>query len=115
MHHRLTYVSNIVKQSVGRNLDPSILSTKMQSLELAYGSQIHKLGEPPRDILWRATLESGIPHLAFLGPPVASCYACDGQLQTHNPPTSILCYELDGPIPALKITLRCGTCGLNYR
>lgn len=115
LHHRLIYISNIVKQSIGRNLDPSILSTKMQSLQLAYGSQVHVLGEPPRDVLWRATFESGIPHLAFLGPPVATCYACNGQLLTHNPPTSILCYGLDGPLPALKITLRCGTCGLNYR
>ena len=38
-----------------------------------------------------------------------------GKWFTYNPPTSILCYEFDGPIPALKITLRCGTCGLNYR
>ena len=115
LHHRLTYVVNIVNQSIGRELDPSVLSTNMQSLQLAHGSQVNKLGEPPRDVLWRATFESGIPHLAFLGPPVTTCYACDGHLQTHNPPTSILCYGLDGPIPALKITLRCNTCGLNYR
>ena len=115
LHHRLTYVADIVNQSIGRNLAPSVLSTTMQSLQLAYESQLNLLGEPPRDVLWRATFESGIPHLAFLGPPVASCYACDGQLQTHNPPTNIFCYGLDGPIPALKITLHCGTCGLNYR
>ena len=117
LHHRPTYIANIANQSTGKALDASTISTKMESLQTSYGSQIHKLGEPSQDVLWKATFQSsaGIPHLAFLGPPVTNCCVCDNQLKTHNPPTNVLCFGFDGPIPALKITLRCGICGLNYR
>ena len=115
VQHRVTYIANIVRQSIGRKLDSTVLSTKIKSIELTYGSKINQFGKPLRDLLWGATFKLGIPHLAFLGPPVASCFTCDSQLRSHNPPSTVVCYGFDGPIPGLKITLRCVKCGLNYR
>ena len=114
LSHRENLIANIVSQLIGKRLDSSISQT-MESLQLAHGFLIEQLGTPRRDVLWDATFQSGIPHLEFLGPPVANCYACDSQLSTHNPPVTVLCYEWNGPVPALKITLRCDKCGLNYR
>ena len=81
----------------------------MESLQISNGPRIPKLGEPLRDILWDATFKTGTPHLAFLAPPVATCYNCDDYLQTHNSPTNVLYFGMEGPFPALKIiyTLRC--------
>ena len=33
----------------------------------------------------------------------------------HNKPTLVVCYTMLGPVPAAKVTLRCKTCGTNYR
>lgn len=73
------------------------------------------LGKPPDTILWEATHACGLPMLAFLGPPVTNCLSCNSPLQENHRPTSVVCYTLDGPIPALKITLRCRACQINYR
>ena len=115
LHHRSRYITNIVNQYTGKALDVSVIATKMESLLLSNGPHIPKLGEPQRDILWDATFKTGTPHLVFLAPPVTTCYNCDGYLQTHNSPTNVLCFGMEGPFPALKITLRCRNCGLNYR
>lgn len=72
-------------------------------------------GKPPDTILWEATHAYGLPMLAFLGPPVTNCLSCNSPLQENHRPTSVVCYTLDGPIPALKITLRCRACQINYR
>ena len=73
------------------------------------------LGSLPLDLLWDATFKHGQPLTCFLSPPLDSCLLCNGTLTTHNQPTVCICYTLDGPIPAAKITLRCQHCSINYR
>ena len=38
-----------------------------------------------------------------------------GMYGAHHPPTPVVCYTWNGPLPALKLTLRCEKCGINYR
>ena len=33
----------------------------------------------------------------------------------HNKPTVMVCYTMQGPVPAAKIALRCTVCMTNYR
>ena len=72
-------------------------------------------GNPPDSFLWEASHAYGLPMLAFLGPPVINCLSCGSPLKVHNRPTTVVCYTLQGPLPAMKITLRCRTCHINYR
>ena len=69
----------------------------------------------PSYILWEATTKFGVPTNMFLCPPLSNCIHCDASLQIHHEPTVVTCYTWDGPIPALKLTLRCKPCNLNYR
>ena len=73
-----------------------------------------QLGTPPTDILWQATTKTGVPHLHFLAPPTELCYRYHSPLYANNPPTSIVLYLQDGPIPVSKIILQCTRCNLNY-
>ena len=54
------------------------------------------------------------PHLWFLGPPTVSCLQCRSSLSANNPPTTVVLYLQEGPLPALVIILRCTKCNLNY-
>ena len=72
-------------------------------------------GSVPQEILWKATIKEGIPHNMFLGPPTSNCYHCNARLQAHNHPCSVICFTVEGPIPATKLTLRCKKCHINYR
>ncbi len=51
----------------------------------------------------------------FLAPPVTTCLTCHSSLHVHNTPVTVICYTEEGPLPALKITLRCSDCAINYR
>ena len=73
------------------------------------------VSEPPSELLWEATFKHNTPRLIFLAPPQDTCSICSTHLATHNAPTTIICYTESGPIPGLKITLRCPNCGINYR
>ena len=42
------------------------------------------------------------------------CFSCDTSLQAQHPPTPVVCYTCNGPLPALKLTLQCEKCGINY-
>ena len=53
-------------------------------------------------------------HLWFLGPPTVSCLQCRSYLSANNPPTTVVLYLQEGPLPALVIVLRCTKCNLNY-
>ena len=76
---------------------------------------MESLGPVPESCLWKATFLEESPHNIFLSPPVDKCFSCDTSLQAHHPPTSVVCYTWNGPLPALKLTLRCEKCGINYR
>ena len=72
--------------------------------------------EPISDnILWKATTKLGQPTNLYLCPPVNNCLHCSKSLQIHHEPTIVTCYTWDGPIPAIKLTLRCKPCNLSYR
>lgn len=72
-------------------------------------------GPVPQKVLWKATMKFDSPHNMFLAPPWQHCADCNCVLQEHNIPTTIICFTVDGPIPATKVTLRCVQCGVNYR
>lgn len=73
------------------------------------------LGPIEQSCLWKTTFLKGTPYNKFLSPPVDHCILCDTPLQAHHPPTAVVCYTWDGPLPGSKLTLRCDECGINYR
>ena len=79
---------------------------------------IHKYwlsGPMSEDLLWETTTKLSDPHQMFLAPPVNSCLNCGSVLSTHNQPCNVICYTWNGPLPAKKLTLKCYSCGINYR
>lgn len=87
----------------------------MQNTEQVFSENITYLQTPKSELLWKVTFATQEPHTAFLGPPTTLCLECSGNLSVHNDPSSVVLFGLHGPIPALKITLRCDTCMINYR
>jgi len=49
-----------------------------------------------------------------IAPPVKYCLVCQEELKKHNNPTHITYYLPEGPLPILKVELRCRTCQYNY-
>ena len=76
---------------------------------------IKMLGPVEQSCLWKTTILKGTPYNKFLSPPVDQCLSYGMPLQAHHPPTAVVCYTWDGPIPASKLTLRCDECSINYR
>ena len=70
---------------------------------------------PRAEILWKVTLATKVAHTAFLGPPTIKCLVCKKGLSIHNDPSTVVLFGLHGPLPAIKITLRCDHCMINYR
>ena len=70
------------------------------------------------DVLWELTDECGkLGYTAFLCPPTTVCLnpPCNKQpLRSYTSPTKITVYEMSGPRPASKISLRCSKCKANY-
>ena len=73
------------------------------------------IGKPSMKLLWKATFAIGKPCTQFLAPPVSDCIICGSSLTTHNKSVTVICYTAAGPIPAVKVSLRCDTCRINYR
>ena len=56
-------------------------------------------------------------HKLFAGciaPPTKVCTVCGGNLQKHNKPSCVTYFLASGPLPFLKVELRCRACNLNY-
>uniref|UniRef100_A0A1X7UPD7 CxC5 like cysteine cluster associated with KDZ domain-containing protein n=1 Tax=Amphimedon queenslandica TaxID=400682 RepID=A0A1X7UPD7_AMPQE len=87
----------------------------MEILQNNHGQKLLGLSTPPMEVLWQTTFSLQLPHTEYLGPPVIRCLGCDNMLEVHNAPTTVICHTLHGPVLALKITLRCSRCLLNYR
>lgn len=70
------------------------------------------------DNLWELTEECGkFGYTAFLGPPTTVCLnlSCNRHpLSSYTSPTKITLYDISGPRPASKISLRCSNCKVNY-
>ena len=114
-NHRHEYIANVLNCAMKTSLTPTDVK---QLVSRSRGTSPHMhdvLGSLPLDLLWDATFKHEHPHTCFLSPPLDSCLMCAGTLTTHNQPTVCICYTPDGPIPAVKITLRCQKCSINYR
>lgn len=64
-----------------------------------------------------ALLESGAsskhPVTEVVSPSIERCMSCSSRLVVHNQPSHATVFRLDGPHPALKISLKCKTCKNN--
>jgi len=113
--HRLSLITEIVKEVIPEiEITPEGLRQCVQLIDNLEPSQQLSLGPPPPNILWKATETTGFPHTHFLGPPCVSCLQCQGRLVVHNPPTAVIWYSRDGPLPAAKIVLWCRNCSIQY-
>lgn len=122
--NNLNFLLSTCRNIITANLNCELAADKMVKLLEAVDTMatdekdsiLNIMGRPvPQDLLWKATIMHGIPHNMFLGPPSSFCLQCHSALQLHHQPSTVLCYTLEGPIPALKVTLRCESCRLNYR
>ena len=86
-----------------------IPDAERKNIAFLMGSSVHEA------VLWKATFALGIPYNKFLAPPVTTCLECGCSLQLHHRPTGVICFNTDGAVPGLKVTLRCESCKLNYR
>ena len=111
--YRNQYIANILTIATRMDIQASDVKHYIEMLHEANTSIAP--GKLPVDLLWKATFEYDFPHTLFLAPPVITCLHCAGTLQIHHAPSVIICYTLEGPLPAAKITLRCRHCGINYR
>ena len=113
---RITYIRNILTQfdAVYKDMSENDICALVCEVE-GHDEFLKYIGTPCTELLWKATLTTSIPHMKFLAPPTDTCYNCRNPLQSHNSPSVILCFTIQGPLPALKITLRCTQCHVNYR
>ena len=49
-----------------------------------------------------------------IAPPTRVCFSCNNELQKNNKPTYVTYYLASGPLPFLKVELRCRSCKINY-
>jgi len=68
----------------------------------------------PYNKLWKLCENSGYHYTRFLSPPLKSCLNCGEGITMHNAPSKTKSCTLEGPIPALKITLECKGCKKSY-
>ena len=109
-------IENIIRAAYP---DVGLSQTKLSSaintidLHLADHASV-QVGNPSPKVLWKATHDTGIAHLRFLASPTVWCLRCQSPLCSNNPPTNVVLYSQDGPIPASKLDFRCTRCSLNY-
>lgn len=115
--YRHQYLANILSTAMKKNVSAedvrqfTLTKNLLDESELCY---FHKC--LPVDLLWDVTMRYQFPYTIFLAPPVSTCLVCPSvELSTHNAPTAVTCYTMQGPLPGAKITLWCSTCGLSYR
>lgn len=109
-------IANILRTAYPTvSLSTSKLSSAISTIDLhlADNGSVF-VARPSPEYLWKATHDTGLPHLRFLAPPTVSCLRCQSLLCSNNPPISVVLYSQDGPIPASKSVLRCARCNLNY-
>ena len=113
---RMKYVMNILNEVEGCSFASlADLECKAIEIEHVHGNSLKLFGTPHSDLLWSTTFATKTPHMLFMGPPTTTCLRCSKVLKSHNPPSQVLCFSWNGPLPALKITLRCTECMINYR
>ena len=112
----MKYLTNIVNQVAScKFTNHGDLELKVIEIKRAYGDLLKHFGTPNIDLLWSTTFATRVLHTLFFGPSTTRCLKCTKPLKTHNLPSEVLCFGLNGPLPALKITLQCTECIINYR
>lgn len=114
MNYRIDYIHEILDTALNLSIEKSDLKAVVDTCS-KFDDLLRNVGTPPQEILWEATLKYGQPRTMFLAPPVGHCLRCTSPLSTHNKPSIVICYTQIGPLPAMKIILRCDKCGTNYR
>ena len=115
MNYRTDYIHDILEAALKVDLEKTELKAMVDSCCKFDDSLKNAVGIPLQEVLWEATFRHGQPRVLFLAPPASYCLRCNSPLSTHNKPSTVICYTLNGPLPAMKIILRCDKCGINYR
>lgn len=110
--HRFQFISDVINTELKTNFSVEETMNFAQSIE-GLPCAIHEL--PCNDVLWKVSLSKGIGCMRFLAPPTLNCLKCGSMLYNHNKIVTVICFELEGPLLASKITLRCLSCQINYR
>jgi len=58
--------------------------------------------------------QTALKFAGCIAPPIKYCLICQQELTKHNNPTHVTYYLPEGPLPFLKVELRCRTCQYNY-
>lgn len=113
---RVDLITNILNSVSGyRDVSSGEVEAIITKVQSVYGALLQHFGTPNEDLLWSTTFETQKPHMLFLGPPTNVCFTCSHTLHVHNRPSTVIGFGLNGPLPALKLTLRCTRCCINYR
>ena len=104
VHHREGAMENILRAAhPDVSLSQSKLSSAINTIDLHLADHASvQVGSPSPEVLWKATHDTGIAHLRFLASPTVWCLRCQSPLCSNNPPTNVVLYSQDGPIPASK-------------
>ena len=114
--YRMKYISEIMSVALSSAFNSTQVEGMIAECKVLSDSLgCVKIGKLEMNLLWEAAITTGNPYTYFLAPPVDVCIVCKSALSTHNKPVTAICYTRDGPLVAVKITLRCDTCGINYR
>ena len=114
-YYRDILSANITKESIPEDQSLAEQITVAENFSFHNKEFIELVGLITQECLWKTTLQKGTPYNLFLSPPLDNCLLCGSILQAHHAPTPVVCYTLNGPLPALKLILRCEGCSINYR
>ena len=112
---RMQYVRNIINHCLGEDFTMEEIVLIAEKANQVFSVNMDYLQKPDSSLLWSVSMVTGTPHNEFLGPPTSICLKCQGGLSLHNSPSTVILFGVNGPKPALKITLRCENCMINYR
>lgn len=115
MNYQIDYIHDILETALKLDIQKSELKVIIDTCCKFDESLKNAVGMPLQEVLWEATFKHGQARMLFLAPPTNFCLRCGSLLSTHNKPTTVICYTQNGPLPAMKIILRCDKCGTNYR
>lgn len=112
---RFQYIADILSITLKRTITATrVKELVSESNQFKGRLECVDIGKPSIQLLWKATFTLAKPCTQFLAPPVSDCIMCGSSLTTHNKPVTTICYTIAGPIPAMKVSLRCDTCRVNY-
>lgn len=118
LSHRMQLITNIFNYCV-----PSCHLTTEQCvrlIEILNQTSLAHIRKCDEDTLRDFTMDTGQPTI-FLVPPVTTCIngSCllsgnDNSLLPHHSPLTVILFTLEGPMPGIKQSLKCKSCGYIY-